>query len=127
MTAPFPIREFEVAAQTTTTFGRVLCSARQHHWIVDGPAYNNCPGEELTPPELFLSGVASCGVELVTVIAKEQGRSVGDVHLRVHGVVDRNRQTRNDVTVFNAVRLRFAIAGTDAATAAELVNGFKRR
>jgi len=127
MTAPFPIREFEVAAQTTTTFGRVLCSARRHHWIVDGPAYNNCPGEELTPPELFLSGVASCGVELVTVIAKEQGRSVGDVHLRVHGVVDRNRQTRNDVTVFNAVRLRFAIAGTDAATAAELVNGFKRR
>src|SRR6185503_7875351 len=99
MTAPFPLREFEVAAQTTTTFGRVLCSARQHHWIVDGPAYNNCPGEELTPPELFLSGVASCGVELVTVIAKEQGRSVGDVHLRVHGVVDRNRQTRNDVTV----------------------------
>jgi len=127
VTAPLPIREFEVAAQSTRTFGRVLCSARQHHWIADGPAYNNCPGEELTPPELFLSGLASCGVELVTVIAKEQGKSVGAVHLRVQGVVDRNRQTRSDVTVFNSVRLRFSIAGTDGATAAELVNGFKRR
>jgi uncharacterized OsmC-like protein len=127
MTAPFPIREFEVAAQSTPTFGRVLCSARQHHWIVDGPAYNNCPGEELTPPELFLAAVASCGVELVTVIAKEQGKPLGDVRLRVHGAVDRNRQQRSDVTVFNSVRLDFVVAGTDAATAAELVNGFKRR
>jgi uncharacterized OsmC-like protein len=127
MTTPFPIREFEVAAQSTSTFGRVLCTARQHHWVVDGPAYNNCPGEELTPPELFLAAVASCGVELVTVIAKEQGKSVGDVRLRVQGVVDRNRQKRTDVTVFNSVRLHFAISGTDAATATELVNGFKRR
>jgi len=127
MTAPFPIREFEVAAQSTATFGRVLCSARQHHWIVDGPAYNNCPGEELTPPELFLAAVASCGVELVTVIAKEQGKAVGDVRLRVRGVVDRNRQQRTDVTVFNSVRLEFAVSGTDGATAAELVEGFKRR
>jgi len=127
MTAPFPIREFEVSAQSTPTFGRVLCSARQHHWIVDGPAYNNCPGEELTPPELFLSAVASCGVELVTVIAKEQGKRVGDVRLRVRGVVDRNRQQRSDVTVFNSVRLEFAVGGTDGATAAELVEGFKRR
>ena len=127
MTTPLPVREFDVAARSTDVFGRVLCSARQHHWIVDGPAYNNCPGEELTPPELFLAAVASCGVELVTVIAKEQGKRVGDVQLRVHGVVDRNRQPRTNVTVFNSVRLEFSVGGTDGATAAELVEGFKRR
>ncbi|HJQ21690.1 MAG TPA: OsmC family protein [Gemmatimonadaceae bacterium] len=127
MTAPAPVREFDVSARSTETFGRVLCNARQHHWVVDGPAYNNCPGEELTPPELFLAAVASCGVELVTVIAKEQGRAIPQVRLRVHGTVDRGRQSRANVTVFNAVRLDFEVVGTDGATAAELVEGFKRR
>ena len=95
--------------------------------IVDGPVQNGCPGEELTPHELFLSAVASCGVELVHVIAKDQGVGVGKVNLAVHGTVDRGKQKRTDVTVFNAVRLEFSIGGTDGATAAQLVEGFKRR
>lgn len=128
MTAPAPtIRNYTVHAQSTDVFGRVLCSARDHHFIVDGPVQNGCPGEELTPPELFLSAVASCGVELVHVIAKDQGAAVGKVTCAVHGTVDRGKQKRADVTVFNAVRLEFAIGGTDGATAAQLVEGFKRR
>lgn len=128
MTAPAPtIRNYTVNAQSTDVFGRVLCSARDHHFIVDGPVQNGCPGEELTPPELFLSAVASCGVELVHVIAKDQGATVGKVNLAVHGTVDRGKQKRTDVTVFNAVRLEFSIGGTDGATAAQLVEGFKRR
>ena len=128
MTAPpVPIRSYRVDAQSTAIFGRVLCSAREHHFIVDGPVQNGCPGEELTPPELFLSAVAACGVELVHVIAKDQGKQVGKVALAVHGTVDRGKQKRTDVTVFNAVRLEFAISGSDGATAAELVEGFKRR
>ena len=128
MTAPpVTIRNYTVSAQSTDVFGRVLCSARDHHFIVDGPVQNGCPGEELTPPELFLSAVASCGVELVHVIAKDQGVGVGKVNLAVHGTVDRGKQKRTDVTVFNAVRLEFSIGGTDGATAAQLVEGFKRR
>lgn len=128
MTAPPPtIRNYTVTARSTDVFGRVLCSAREHHFIVDGPVQNGCPGEELTPPELFLSAVASCGVELVHVIARDQGVSVGKVDLAVHGTVDRAKQKRIDVTVFNAVRLEFSIGGTDGATAAQLVEGFKRR
>ena len=128
MTAPAPtIRNYRVDAQSTDVFGRVLCSAREHHFIVDGPVQNGCPGEELTPPELFLSAVASCGVELVHVIARDQGTAVGKVTLAVHGTVDRGRQRRADVTVFNAVQLDFVVAGTDGATAAQLVEGFKRR
>jgi uncharacterized OsmC-like protein len=121
------IREYQVSARSTDVFGRVLCGARQHHFIVDGPVQNGCPGEELTPPELFLSAVGACGVELVHVIAREQGKRVGGVHLEVRGLVDRANQRRTDVTLFNAVRLDFSIAGSDDATAAELVEGFKRR
>jgi len=128
MTAPAPTsREYRVEARSTDVFGRVLVSARDHHFIVDGPVQNGCPGEELTPPELFLSAVASCGVELVHVIARDQNARVGNVKLAVQGVVDRARQKRADVTVFNSVQLDFVVEGTDGATAAQLVEGFKRR
>jgi organic hydroperoxide reductase OsmC/OhrA len=122
-----PIREYQVSARSTPVFGRVLCSARDHHFIVDGPVQNGCPGEELTPPELFLSAVAACGVELVHVIARDQGAKLDAVTLGVHGTVDRGSQKRTDLTVFNAVRLEFQLSGTDGATAAQLVEGFKRR
>lgn len=121
------IREYDVAARSTDVFGRVLCNARDHHFIVDGPVQNGCPGEELTPPEVFLSAVAACGVELVHVIARDQGVTVGKVKLSIHGTVDRGRQSRPDVTVFNSVRLNFVVGGTDGSTAAQLVEGFKRR
>ncbi|HET9424658.1 MAG TPA: OsmC family protein [Gemmatimonadaceae bacterium] len=127
MTAPSTIREYDITAQSTSVLGRVLCGARNHHFIVDGPVQNGCPGEELTPPELFLSAVASCGVELVEVIARDEKRSIGPVEVRVHGVVDRGNQPRQDVTTFTRVELEFILSGTDGKTAAALVEGFKRR
>ena len=128
MTAPPPpIREYDVAARTTDVFGRVLCNARTHHFVVDGPVQNGCPGEELTPPELFLSSVAACGVELVQVIARDSNVSIGSAHVTVHGVVDRSRQARPDVTLFNSMSMEFTVTGTDGASAAALVEAFKRR
>jgi uncharacterized OsmC-like protein len=124
---PSPVREYDVAARTTDVFGRVLCNARTHHFIVDGPVQNGCPGEEVTPPEVFLSSVAACGVELVQVIAKDQNVAIGPVSVKVDGVVDRSRQARTDVTVFNAVNMDFTVSGTDGASAAALVEAFKRR
>jgi uncharacterized OsmC-like protein len=121
------LREYDVAARTTDVFGRVLCNARTHHFIVDGPVQNGCPGEEVTPPEIFLSAVASCGVELVQVIARDTNVAIGPASVTVHGVVDRSRQARSDVTLFNSVRMDFTIHGTDGASAATLVEGFKRR
>lgn len=124
---PSPIREYEVGARSTDVFGRVLCNARQHHFIVDGPVQNGCPGEELTPPEIFLAAVASCGVELLQVIAKDQGVALERAVVRAHGMVDRSQQPRADVTLFNRVRLDIDVSGTDAAQAAALVDAFKRR
>jgi uncharacterized OsmC-like protein len=124
---PSPIREYQVRARSTDVFGRVLCSAREHHFIVDGPVQNGCPGEEVTPPELFLSAVASCGVELLHVIAKDQDVPLARVGVTIDARVDRSNQPRSDVTVFNSVQLRFTLGGTDASRAAALVEGFKRR
>jgi uncharacterized OsmC-like protein len=129
MTAPAPtlIRDYEISAQSTAVFGRVLCSARTHHFIVDGPIQNGCPGEEVTPPELFLSSVAACGVELVHVIARDEKISIDSVSVRVRGTLDRAKQSRPNVTTFNRVELDFVIGGTDDKQAAALVEGFKRR
>jgi uncharacterized OsmC-like protein len=127
MTDLSTVREYEVQAQSTDTFGRVLCNARQHHFIVDGPVQNGCPGEELTPPELFLSAVAACGVELMHVIAKDQAIPLTRVGARVRATMDRAKQSRSDVTLFNTVRMEFELSGADGAQAAALVEGFKRR
>ena len=64
------VREYQVRAGSAPTFGRVLCSARNHHFVVDGPAQNGAPGEEVTPAELFLTGIAACGVELAQSFAR---------------------------------------------------------
>jgi uncharacterized OsmC-like protein len=124
---PTTVREYDVAARSTDVFGRVMCSVRDHHFVIDGPVQNGCPGEEVTPVELFLSAVAACGVELVHVIARDQSIPVDRVQVQIHGMVDRSRQTRSDVTTLNSVRLDFRLSGTDDAQAAALVEGFKRR
>jgi uncharacterized OsmC-like protein len=125
--SPSDIRQYSAAAQSTETFGRVLCSARNHQFVIDGPVQNGCPGEALTPPEAFLSGVAACGVELLQVIARELGLPVPRARVAIEGMVDRSNPVRPDVTLFNRVRLRFAVAGVTREQALDLIERFKKR
>jgi|SRR5690606_40158018 len=122
-----PARTYAAQARSTDTFGRVLCSARNHHFVVDGPEQNGCPGEALNPGELFLAGVAACGVELVQVLAREQQLAPGRIAVAIEGTMDRSRPVRQDLTVFNAVALRFELAGVTQAQAEDLIARFKAR
>ena len=121
------IREYRVEARSTETFGRVLCSARDQHFVVDGPVQNGCPGEAITPAELFLAGIAACGVELLHVIARDAKLPLLDVLVTANGVLDRSLPVRSDVSVFNSVHLAFTLDGVDQAQAEELISTFKRR
>ena len=121
------IREYAAQARSSDTFGRVLASARDHHFVVDGPVQNGCPGEAITPGELFLSAVATCGVELVQVLAKQAEIPVDAVSVRITGTMDRSRPVRPDVTLFNSVRLEFRLSGMTDEQGHELVERFKRR
>ncbi len=120
-------RAYAVQARSTDTFGRVLCSARDHHFVVDGPVQNGCPGEELTPAELFLAGIASCGVELVEVFARQEEIPLERVGCDAQGEMDLENPVREDVTVFNTVRVRFDLGGVSADQGANLVERFKGR
>ena len=66
------VRSYAVNARSTDTHGRVMCNVRNHHFVIDGPVQNGCPGEEVTPAELFLTGIAACGVELLQSFAKAE-------------------------------------------------------
>jgi uncharacterized OsmC-like protein len=121
------LREYRAEARSTDVFGRVLCNAREQHFVIDGPVWNGCPGEALTPGEAFLAGVAGCGVELSQVIAAEDGLAVGAVEVRIHGIVDREHPVREDLTVFNRVRMRFTIEGVSDEQAKSLVERVARR
>src|SRR5499427_2977127 len=125
-TAPAPTtRTYLTSAKSTDTFGRVLVSARDQHFVVDGPVQNGCPGEAITPAELFLSGVAACGVELVQVIAKSQGVPLDGVSVDISGTMDRSRPPRPDVSLFNSVRLRFRMKGVSEQQGRQLLDAFK--
>jgi uncharacterized OsmC-like protein len=121
------IRRYAVTAGSTDTFGRVLWSCRDQHFVADGPVHNGCPGEAITPAELFLAGVASCGVELLQVIAKAEEVPLESANVEISGELDPANPVRSDLSVFNSVRLSFRLSGVTEEQGEELVERFRRR
>jgi uncharacterized OsmC-like protein len=121
------VRRYGVSARSTDTFGRVLWSCRDQHFVADGPVQNGCPGEAVTPAELFLAGVATCGVELLQVLARASDLPLRAASVEISGELDPANPVRDDLNVFNAVTLSFQLGGVNAEQGAELVEGFKRR
>jgi uncharacterized OsmC-like protein len=120
-------RRYDVRARSTDMFGRVLWSCRDQHFVADGPVQNGCPGEAVTPAELFLAGIAACGIELVQVIAKAGDVPLRAVRAEITGELDPANPVREDVNVFNSVRLSFELAGVTEEQGRGLVEDFKRR
>lgn len=128
MTSPPPqVRTYQTSARSTDTFGRVLVSARDQHVIVDGPVQNGCPGEAITPAEMFLSGVAACGVELIQVLAKQQNVALRSVAASIEATQDSSNPVRPDVNLFNTVRVNLELGGVSHEQGQDLVERFKRR
>lgn len=125
--SPDDLRQFEVRARTSDTFGRVICGCRTLHFVADGPVQNGCPGEAITPAELFLSGVAACGIELLQVIARERGVPLETAQVTIAGTIDRSRPVRPDLSLFNSVRLKFRLTGVTREQGTELVGAFQAR
>ena len=127
MATQAPVRGYAVEARSTDTPGRVLCSARDQHLVSDGPVQNGCPGEAIGPAELFLSGVAACGVELLQAIARDQNVPLAGVYASIDGVLDPARRTRQDVSLFSSVHIQFHLSGVSQEQAEDLVERFTRR
>ena len=128
MTSTAPqVRTYQTSARSTDTFGRVLVSARDQHVVVDGPVQNGCPGEAIGPAEMFLSGVAACGVELIQVLAKQQNVPLRSVAVSIESAQDPTNPVRPDVNLFNKVRINLELGGVSHEQGQDLVERFKRR
>jgi uncharacterized OsmC-like protein len=125
--AEAPVRRYEVRGRSTDTFGRVLLSSRNQHLIADGPVQNGCPGEAIGPAELFLSGVAACGVELLQVLARDLSVPLRSVQATIEATQDPARRAREDVSTFTSVRMSLHLSGVTEAQGQDLVERFKRR
>jgi uncharacterized OsmC-like protein len=125
--AEAPVRQYTVHGRSSDTFGRVLLNSRDQHLIADGPIQNGCPGEAMGPAELFLGGVAACGVELLQVLARDLNVPLASVKATIEATQDPARRVRDDVSVFNSVRLSFRVSGVSDEQAQDLIARFKRR
>ncbi len=115
---------YAAQARSTGTLGRMLCSAREHHFVSDGPASLGCPEEEVMPGELFLAGIAACGVELVEVFAEEEGLPLRAARCDIEGEIGSGD---SGLTLFESVRLEFVLEGVTEEQGAHLVERFKGR
>src|SRR5262249_61536010 len=106
-------------------FGRVLVSARTDPFVADGAVHNGCPGEAVTPAELFLAGVVSCAVELVQVFARREEIPLRRLEASISGDIEPDNPVRQDLSVFNRIRLAFRLDGPTEEQAGRLVERFK--
>lgn len=120
-------RHYAANARSTETLGRVLCTARHHHFVIDGPVQAGFPGEALGPGEAFLAGVAACGVELVQALARDDAMPLAGVKVAITGMLDRANPVRKDFNVFNAVSLDFELSGVTEEQAESLIERFRGR
>ncbi|WGS18708.1 MULTISPECIES: OsmC family protein [unclassified Bradyrhizobium] len=118
------VQEAAATAASTNTSGRVLCNARNHYFVVDGMGESG-PGEAINHGEVLLSGVAACGVELVQALAKRESIPLKAVMVEITGRVDRSRPIRRDLTVINALRLRFTMKGVADQQGRQLIEGYQ--
>jgi uncharacterized OsmC-like protein len=121
------VRTYATRAESSGTFGRVLIHARDQHLIVDGPVHNGCPGEAITPAELFLSGVVACGVELIEVLARELEIPLRGVSASIAATQDSDQPVYDYATVFNTVAVDLQLRGVTTAQAEDLAARFQRR
>ena len=61
------------------------------------------------------------------VIARDEKAPLQKAHVKIHAVIDRDRQASRDVTLFNSVRLEIELTGVTPSQGESIVAGFRRR
>jgi len=103
----------EVHSRTSGVRGRSLNDARKHHFVVDA---SGDAAEEITPGEVFLSGLTSCGVLMIERVAADREVPLTVAEAWIEGV-----RRRSDASWFQRVELRFRLDGPSREQAEALV------
>jgi uncharacterized OsmC-like protein len=109
-----------VHSSSTATPGRSVNEIRNHKLVIDEPTHLGGPGEEITPADAFVAGVAACGALMVQGRARDSSVRLDAVEVDLEAV-----RNRSDTSVFQRIEMRFKMTGTSPAQAAELVEHYK--
>jgi uncharacterized OsmC-like protein len=107
-----------VRSTSTGTTGRAVSRVRYANLVLDSSSRPQA--DALTNSEAFLAAVASCGVTLIEMHARETGLPVARMAVTIEGV-------RADAPRFESVAMRFEIAGVSQPQAEALVETYKGR
>jgi uncharacterized OsmC-like protein len=109
-----------IRSSSSGTVGRALSEARGLRLVLDS---SSAPQPDaLTNSEAFLAGIASCGVTLIEMHARETGVPLRRMEVTIDGVRAAAEPNR-----FASVALRFELAGVTQAEADSLVEIYRNR
>lgn len=112
---------YQAKSYSTGTLGRAICNARNHHWVAD-----DAGGEEIGAGELFFSGITACAVNMVERIANAENIPLNWMEVNIESYRDPEKAPA-ELTLYDAVRIRFEMWGLDDDQAHQLVETWKRR
>ena len=106
---------------STGIVGRSICNARNHHWVAE-----NTGGEAVGAGELFCSSIAACAVNMVSTIADKENRVLDGMEVSVELYRDLDK-AQGEVSLYDAVRVKFEMWGVSDDDAKFLVKTWKQR
>ena len=112
---------YKVRSYSTGTLGRAICNARNHHWVADDPG-----GDEIGAGELFFSGITACAVNMVERLANADDIALDWMDVDIEGYRDVDKEPGN-ISLYDAIRIKFEMWGVDDDQAYELVETWKKR
>jgi uncharacterized OsmC-like protein len=109
-----------IRSSSSGTLGRAQSEARGVRVLLDSSSRPQ--PDALTNSEAFLASIASCGVTLIEMHAKESGVPVEHMDVTIEGV-----RPAADPARFSRVTMTFEIAGVSPAQAEALVATYRSR
>jgi uncharacterized OsmC-like protein len=109
-----------VHSASTDVPGRSTNEVRHNRFVIDEPTHLGGPGEEITPADAFLSGVAACGVLMVQGRARNTNLALSRIEVDLEAV-----RQRSDTSVFQHIEMRFRLSGPSQEQAVGLVEHYK--
>ena len=101
--------------------GRAICNARTNHWVSDDGG-----GDAVYSGELFLSGISSCAVNMVERLARTDNIALDWMEVSLESFRDSDAD-HGDLTLYDAIRIKFEMWGVEDEDAFNLVALWKKR
>jgi uncharacterized OsmC-like protein len=109
-----------VRSSSSGTLGRAVSHARGQRLTLDSSAKPQ--PDAFTNSEAFLAGIASCGVTLIEMYARDQGVPITRMDVNIEGT-----RTAAEPNRYATVAMTFTIAGVSQAQAEDLVETYRSR